>query len=142
MVPILIPKDSFKALDLLCDEANRLRAGISPQNVYLFPSGRNSESHASGWHGMQKFIDALPLKKPECMKATSNRHRISSLYAELDVSPKDQEMFYKHMGHSADINENVYQNPPGIREVTTIGPQLLEMDIGNYYNLKIFLWLI
>ena len=39
------------------------------------------------------------------------RHHISTLYAAMNVPEPERSYFYFLMGHSADINTNVYQTP-------------------------------
>ena len=66
--------------------------------------------------------------------ATKNCHRISTLFAGLDVPQKDRELFYSHMGHSEDINRNVYQAPLAIQEITSMGKQLMQIDEGKLHR--------
>lgn len=72
--------------------------------------------------------------------ATGMRHLASTLFAALDVPEKDRQLFYKHMGHSAHINANVYQCPPGEQEKIIVGRYLAEMDArygNNWLNMFI-----
>lgn len=112
----------------MCDEKFRKLAGVNPTNLYIFASTRGSEDHQSGWHALYNISSKLDLEEPDKIKATSNRHRISTLFASLDMSPNDRALFFKHMGHSEAINEHVYQNPMAIREVVTVGKSLLNID--------------
>ena len=41
---------------------------------------------------------------------------------------KDREFFYSHMGHSSEVNENVYQCPPAVRELQQVGSFLTQID--------------
>ena len=41
-------------------------------------------------------------------------------------------MFFSHMGHSEQMNKDIYQAPPAIHEITKVGRCLLEIDEGNY----------
>ena len=52
------------------------------------------------------------------------------MYAALDVSPNERHNFYKHMGHSALINESIYQAPLAEVEVTHVG-RVLEAIEGS-----------
>ena len=130
-MPILFPQDCFKALDTLCDKSYRTQAGVNPTNLYVFASTRGSEDHQSGWHALYNICSKLDLEQPENIKATSNRHRISTIFASLDMQPNDRSLFFKHMGHSQLINEHIYQNPMAIREVVTVGKSLMEIDSGR-----------
>ena len=140
LVPLLIPQDTIRALEKLCDENIRKQSGIKITNEYLFASARNSEDHISGWHTLHNVGERLPFKDPANMKATSNRHRISTIFAALEVPQSEREFFYKHMGNSAAINEQIYQAPLAMMEVTKIGKHLLNIDKGNVF--EIYVWKI
>ncbi|XP_057296083.1 uncharacterized protein LOC130629325 isoform X2 [Hydractinia symbiolongicarpus] len=131
IVPVLIPPDTIDALKKLADPDIRSDVGILPDNNYLFASTRKSEGHTSGWHAVHNIIEKIDLKKPDNIKATSNRHRVSTLYAALHIPKSDRDWFYKHMGHSRAINEGTYQAPPALMEITKVGKQLLQIDAGN-----------
>lgn len=64
----------------------------------------------------------------ERINATQMRHRISTIYAGLDVPENERSAFYRHMGHSKEINESVYQCPLGIQEVAVVGGYLDILD--------------
>ena len=49
----------------------------------------------------------------------------------LDVSDQERGKFYEHMGHSSDINRDVYQAPPAITTITSVGRHLYTLDQGN-----------
>jgi hypothetical protein len=127
LVPVLIPQDLVKAMQTLTDTAVRSSSGVHNGNKYVFPSTQNSESHISGWHAVNKVCIDAKVENPRLM-TTKMRHRISTLYAALDVSESDRQVFYKHMGHSENININVYQVPLAVAEVRVVGSRLQQMD--------------
>ena len=96
LVPLLIPEDTVECLDVLADKEYRQQADIVQDNLYLFANTRQSEEHTSGWHSLHRIMDKLPLKDPKKIKSSSNRHRISTLLASMDISPRDRDLFYKH----------------------------------------------
>lgn len=64
------------------------------------------------------------------------RHCIATEYVPLDVAPRDMYIFFKHMGHSESINENIYQCLPALREITHVGKVLTDVDTkeeGKHY---------
>ena len=128
LVPVLIPPDTLPALRRLANPEVRKDLGILTDNIFLFASTRQSEGHTSGWHAVHNVMDTLTLKKPNNLKATSNRHRVSTLFSALDLPKRDREIFFKHMGHSADVNEETYQVPPAVQEITRVGKHLLSID--------------
>jgi len=62
------------------------------------------------------------------MTATKMRRRISTLYAGLDVSENDRELFYRHVGHSREINKNMNQTQLAEAKILCVGDKLKNMD--------------
>ena len=102
----MFPEESHKALRYLADKDVRSRAGISPNNEYLFPSTKNSLSHADGWHCINDVL--MKLDKKGAINATANRHRVATILARLSLNEKEKELIFKHFGHSKNMNENRY----------------------------------
>ena len=130
LVPVIVLRDTFEALNILCDTEIRQYCDVSADNDYLFPSTQLSESHVSGWHATRRVCDAaeVPCKY---ITATKMRHLISTRYAALDVPECQRDVFYKHMGHSSAVNQNIYQAPPAETEILRVGAVLQQFDRGN-----------
>ena len=126
LVPVLFPLDTISAMRKLIDV--RDSAGISKTNRYMFPCVQASEAHVSGWHAVRRICTEAELKDPQTMTATKMRHRISTLYAAMDLPENDRNVFYKHMGHSASINQNIYQVPLAAAEIMSVGSRLKQLD--------------
>ena len=126
LVPVLIPKDCWKALNVLVDTEVRRVAGVHTHNDFVFPNTKNSMGHVIGWDCVDRMSQEAGLERR--LNATGMRHFIATEYALLDVAPRDRELFYKHMGHSEAINENIYQCPPAVREITHVGKILANVD--------------
>ncbi|XP_053389498.1 uncharacterized protein LOC123565665 [Mercenaria mercenaria] len=120
-VPVLIPKDMVGPINMLV--RHREEFGISDENPFLFAT-KSSNAHCSGWHAVKFVSDEAGVK----INATKNRHRASTIYSSLDMSPSDQKIFLQHLGHEEKINKDNYQCPPGIREVTVMGQFLKSID--------------
>ncbi|XP_048247628.1 uncharacterized protein LOC124124735 isoform X1 [Haliotis rufescens] len=131
LVPVLIPRDCVGALSILTDKDKRKEVGILEENPYVFPNTQQSPYHVLGWDAIRSMCDAAGVKHPELLTASKQRHRISTIYASLEVPTSDREYFYKHMGHSKGVNEGVYQYPLPIQEVTKVGKHLLQIDQGD-----------
>lgn len=134
LVPVIIPTDCLKALNVLVDVEVRRAVGINPNNNFVFPNTKNSMGHVVGWDCVNRMCQEAGLEKR--MNATSMRHYVATEYALLDVAARDRELFYKHMGHSETINENIYQCPPAVREIIHVGKvlgQLDDIDEGNSF---------
>ena len=128
MVPIIFPQDTFKSIEILCSEEVREAHNIPKQNTYAFPTLQGNDHHVQGWYCVERICSQADLKRKDLMTATKNRHRISSLFALMDIDPVDQKFLFKHLGHSAIINENVYQSPAVLKELSIVGQRLIELD--------------
>lgn len=122
-VPVLIPKDVLKAVQILI--VNRDAQGIRSENQFLFAS-KKSYCHCSGWPA----VGQVAKKADVCINATRNTHRISTVYAGLHLAEEDQKVFMDHMGHEANINAENYQCPVGLKEVNVMGKFLSQIDEG------------
>ena len=131
LVPVLIPPDTIPALKKLASVSLRSISGVLPSNKFLFASTQSSESHVSGWHAVNFVVKSLDLKSSDDLIATKNRHRISTLFAAFDVQQKDRELFFSHMGHSENMNRDVYQAPLAIHAITRVGKHLMDIDAGT-----------
>ena len=130
----MIPKDSVEAMRKLADPVIRKEAGVLENNIFLFASTQMSELNVSGWHALKDVCKDLNLINPRLINATNNRHRVSTIYATLDLPQQEKQLFYTHMGHSEEMNREVYQAPLALMGLTKTGKHL--MDIG-YCELKL-----
>ena len=134
LVPLLFPEDVIPALKLLVDKGMRERCQVSKTNKFVFPSTstKNSEAHISGWHCIHDICTELNLDSMSKVTATKNRHRMSTLYASMEMSEGEKKAFFSHMGHSETMSQTRYQCPPAISEVTKVGRLFSNVDTGNY----------
>jgi integrase len=128
LVSIIVPNDTVGAMNLLADESFRKDANVDVTNNFLFASTQQSTINFSGWHALKNVCGKLPLQNPDRINATNNRHRVSTIYASLDIPEKDREIFYTHMGHSQGINKDVYQSPLALMGLTKLGPNFMLMN--------------
>ena len=56
---------------------------------------------------------------------------MSTVFSSMDISRNDREYIYKHLGHSEQINKNVYQCPMAVKEITVVGKKLLDIDLNT-----------
>ncbi|XP_047129973.2 uncharacterized protein LOC124809955 isoform X1 [Hydra vulgaris] len=131
LVPVIIPGDTILAMKKLSNECFRKVGRVLASNKFIFASSKGSEYHVLGWHVVNKICSKLVLKSPKDIIATKNRHRISTLFASLDVEEKDKELFYSHMGHSEKMNQDFYQAPLALLELTRVRKQLMKIDAGQ-----------
>ena len=143
LVPVIFPRDTLLALDILASSKHRTDAGVRIDNPYLFPSTRSSEFHLSGWHCYDETCEKAELENRKNMTFTKNRHYISTMYACMELPTQEREKFYNHMGHSGDMNRQRYQCPPAIAEITKVGKFLHKIDQkGIYFTYSNYLFLI
>ena len=126
LVPVLFPLDTISAMQKLL--AVRDSCGILPSNRYMFACVQSADTHVNGWHAVRRVCTDAGIEDIEKMTATKMRHRISTLYAAMDVPQNERNHFYKHMGHSADINANIYQVPLAAAEIIMVGSRLQQLD--------------
>ncbi|XP_070203471.1 uncharacterized protein [Littorina saxatilis] len=137
LVPVLIPFDTIDPLKMLYRDgmlvSERSNVMINVKNPYLFPNTGGSIEHASGYNSI-KAISASEnisgqLRQPHLLIADKFRHRASTIFALQDIPAGQREVFYRHMGHSGKINEDVYQSPLAVMEITQVGGFLHSLDI-------------
>lgn len=137
IVPLIIPNDTIISLDKLADKETRKVSGVSAKNPFLFASTQHSDINFSGWHALKEVCKKVTLKRADLVNATNNRHRVSTVYAAMDVPENERRFFYSHMGHSESMNKDTYQAPLAIMGITKVGKELLEMEKGKkIYNLN------
>ncbi len=129
VVPVIIPKDTVSALNFLADQRIRLQYGILPSNYFVFAT-KGSDDHASGWHAVKEVCIAAGVKGH--VNATGVRHRASTVHASLQLPNKENRYFYSHMGHSENMNKDVYQCPLAVAELTKMGRYFKWLDDGQH----------
>jgi len=128
LVPVLIPCDLVEAMRTLSDPSVRALADVHEANQYMFPSTQLASTHVAGWQAVHNICVSANVNEPHKLTATKMRHRVSTLYAAMDVPDSDRHYFYKHMGHSEGINQNIYQAPLAEAEILKVGSCLMAMD--------------
>lgn len=131
LVPVLITPDVIPALRRLADEEYRSLCGVREHNPFLFPCIQNSSGHVMGWHAVSAVCQAAQVKDKSRMTSTKNRHRVSTLFAAMDLPSKEKEAFFEQMGHSRDVNESIYQAPKEVTEITKVARGLQQIDQGK-----------
>ena len=129
-VPVLVPTDLVEAIDIL--SRDRLAFGIQEDNLFLFAT-KSLTSHCSGWHAVSYACKMAGVSVS--ITATKMRHRVSCLFASLDMSTNEQQVFLDHMGHELAINRDNYQCPQALQAVRVMGKLLDNLDEGNYSDI-------
>ena len=126
LVPVIFPPQTFQAMQFLTSEEIRRDAGVHGENIYVFASTQNSRGHADGWHLMDDMLKRINLKG--VINSTSNRHRVASLLAKLQLPEFERQLIYKHFGHSERINQTIYQAVPGSLQLNKTGNHLMQIN--------------
>ena len=129
LVPIIFTRNVIKAMRLLTNPEIRKEAGVRDNNPYVFPSTNNSLGHVEGWHCINYILEKISLKG--AVNATKNRHRVASLLAKIKMSEVEQDLVFKHFGHSKRINETIYQAPAGSLQLNSTGKHLQSIHAGS-----------
>lgn len=110
----MIPEDCRRALITLVYNEARTAVGV---NDFVLLNTKHFMGHVTGWDCVYRKRQEAGLERR--MNVTDTHHYITTEhYTPLDVASRDRDLFYKHIEHSEIINENIYQYPPAVRDVT------------------------
>ena len=129
VVPLLIPMDCVVGIRKLMDM--RAEVGISDNNKYVFPYSQQSLDHVCGWKEMKSVCKLAGVVQPQLINANKIRHRAATIHAGLAASEQQRKAFFRHMGHSQRVDEQVYQCPLAVDEVRLVGRYLESIDNGG-----------
>ena len=129
LVDVIIPEDTVKTCQLLADGELRIHAGVKKDNKFLFACTISSEDHATGPQAVQQVRLAAGISTN--LTATKMRHRASTVHASLERTAHEKDLFFNHMGHSKDINENIYQCHLAKATKNVVGDFLRQLDERN-----------
>lgn len=118
-------------MNILSDADMGQRFGVAKTNTFVFASTQLSQLYFPDWHALKDICKKVLLCKPTSSNATNNRHRVSTLNATLNLSERERELFYKHMGHLAEMNQHVYQAPLAVMGITKVGQNLMQIEAGK-----------
>ena len=100
-VPFLLPQDLLIAMANLCDQTIRLKSSVHADNKYVFAHIDSPDTHVAGWETVNGLCVDLGIENPERLIEFRARHRISTIYASLDVSKQNKNLFFKSMGYNS-----------------------------------------
>ncbi len=132
LVPVYFPKDTMEGCNLMASPEFRTIGNVNAKNPFLFPSTRKTADleHVCGGNALDHVCRSAELTTDDIFTFTQNRHRISTLYAALDVDDSSRELFFKGLGHSKQMNETRYQVPEALEGVVTVATNLQDIDLG------------
>ena len=126
LIPIIIPRDCEKIMEALADEQLRQLCGIAEENKFLFAYTQKSKDPVTGYNEIDIVCKQLGIPT---ISATRNRHRLSTAFWGMEGhAEKEIDLFMEHMGHSAQIDKDIYCMPPAMRTLRTICPIITKVD--------------
>ena len=134
LVSCLVPKDCVVALDRLANTQLRTNVSIVASNRFLFPN-LGTNQHCGGWNALATVCTKANING-DLVNANNQRCRISTMYAGLDVSIQDRELFFSHKSHSAQVNADTYQWPLAAQAILKVGKHVVSMDKGKTCGLS------
>ena len=87
-VSTLIPKDTVEGLKMIASENVRMQAGVEKENDCLLPHCQGSMDHA-----IHCISTLARVAEPKHLTAAKIRHHPSTIYAQLDLSENDKQLF-------------------------------------------------
>lgn len=120
LVPVIIPRVYEAACNALASEQNRKNAGVSPTNRFLFPYTEYSEDECIGYNEVRDVCQKVGIP---VVTATSMRHRAAtSLWKMQGLTEEQLKRFVEYLGHSMDIDKNIYACPPALATLRDVTP--------------------
>ena len=135
-VPILYSGLIKKALDTL--HANRGKAGIHPDNIYLFPN--SSDKFIRGGDAVRDLVNEYGPKykfqKPHLIRSTKLRKHVSTVAQILILSGEQLLSLSNHLGHSEAVHRRFYRQQESFVEKTQIASMLGLINSGTIVKYK------
>jgi len=129
LIPVIIPTDCEKAIELLAEAKNHQHAGVCAENELLFPYRQQSEDGTIGYNEIRDVCKHLDIP---VVTFTSIRHRGSTLFWALQcLQVETVDRFMEHVGHSKEIDKNIYAVPPALNMLKTVIPIISHLDQVN-----------
>ena len=119
LVPVLIPKDCERGMNILTDPAARLAAGINIDHEFVFAYTQNSADNTTGYNEIRDICQLINIPT---ITATAVRHRSSTLLWRMEgIDDATIRQFMDHLGHSTEVDKNIYAVPPAQQILETVG---------------------
>lgn len=128
-VPVLLHNFLTRYIDNIIKY--RCRAGINPNNEYLFaiPSSLPGKGYRRACPLMRKFADSCGAENPTTLRGTLLRKHIATYSAMLGITDNQVADLANFMGHDESIHKNVYRVPTGVKDMTEVS-KILEAAMG------------
>ena len=126
-VPVLIPEDNSKALNLLVSVREKY---VEKGNKFLLAALSN-KGHYEGSQVLKAAVDGMGLSEPSLFTATRLRKYCGTTSQMLSLSDEDFEILTRHMGHDKDVHRKYYRLPDTTLELTKAAALMTCLDAGK-----------
>ena len=139
LVPVLIPNDCVEAMKTLIDLELRKKIGVKDDNGFVFCIHPRI-LRLSHWRN--EIYDVCKKIHIPVINATLMRHRTSTFFWKLEgIDPSTVDTFMDHMGHSENIDTNIYAVTPALNTLKKIAPIIDRLDqvtSNNYIETTVY----
>ncbi|XP_060081304.1 uncharacterized protein LOC132560656 [Ylistrum balloti] len=126
-VPILFPKKTEEALDLLIQY--RSAAGIEKGNPYAFAN--NAIGYVRGADCMRSTASEAKLENPENMRSTNLRKHVATLSQVVNLRDNELDILAQFLGHDVKVHRNFYRLPEDTIQIAKVGKLLMAANKGT-----------
>ena len=127
-VPVLIPSDASKAIDVLVAARSDF---VSGKNKFLLAAPDGRTGHYQGSKVLQKVCMDMALEQPGLFTATKLRKYCGTTSQMLALTDSDFETLTRHMGHDRNVHNEYYRLPDTTLELTKAAVLMSCLDEGN-----------
>ncbi|XP_050398308.1 uncharacterized protein LOC126816141 isoform X3 [Patella vulgata] len=135
-LPVLVPPDAVKAINLLVDADNRKNAEINPENNFVFPISENSTDNINGHDALSSTVDTADLKAPETIKNTLLRRFIAKVSQILIMNENEMDWLVVYLGCDRSIQQKFDRLRHYDVELAKVAKLLYAVDTGKIHKLS------
>lgn len=131
-VPLLLTRDMKESIDTLI--LNRIKAGILPQNPYIFAIANTPLSHMRGHECLKKWCKDTDLESPELITSTKLRKYVATVCQVFNLTDNECDWLARHLGHDVRVHRDFYRMHENAVELTNVSRLLLAVDQGEAHK--------
>jgi len=129
-VPVLLSTEAMTWLNALV--ANRIQAGVSQDNAYLFArSCYGGTGHIRGSDCLRAYATEAGLENADSIRSTKLRKHVATASQILALKEHQLETLADFMGHDLQVHREYYQLPDTVQRVTQLSRLFLSLERGN-----------
>ncbi|KAF6210891.1 hypothetical protein GE061_014003, partial [Apolygus lucorum] len=129
IVPVILTAEIAEAMSML--HSLRLTHKIQLSNPFFFATIKGGgNTYLRGHDVIGKYAAQAGLQKPELIRSTNLRKYAATVCQLLDLSPNEQRLLVKHLGHSQMVHEEFYRVHHSALELSKVGALLVAVDEG------------